>query len=371
MGFLDSTMDINLVTPLNQLGYGIVGINIMDSLIKAGHSVSLSLLGQPQVPHRYTESFNAALDNGKIPNFEAPCIRIWHQYDMSLFVGNGTKIGFPIFELDRLTDIEIHHLSYPDKIFVCSEWAKEIVVSELENKAKKENMADNVYVIPLGVDREIFRENISPRKETIFFNCGKWEKRKGHDILHEAFAKAFTPEDDVELWMMCENPFFDDEKNFNWEREYRGSKLGDKIRIIPRQPTQTEVHEIMAQVDCGVFPSRGEGWNLELLEMMSCGKHIIATDYSAHTEFCNSDNCRLISVDETEPARDDVWFFGQGEWAKIEDDQIDQIAKHMKEIHELKQKDELRINQEGIETAKKFSWTHTVEEIINAITEEE
>ena len=76
MGFLDSTLDINLVTPLNQLGYGIAGLNIMDSLTKAGHTVSLSLLGQSQVPHRYADSFKTSADNGKAPNFDAPCIRI-------------------------------------------------------------------------------------------------------------------------------------------------------------------------------------------------------------------------------------------------------------------------------------------------------
>ena len=367
MTFLDSTLDINLVTPLNQLGYGIAGINIMDALSKMGHNVAISVLGQPQVPHSYSESFKDAVNNGQKPDFEAPCIRIWHQNDMSLFIGNGLKIGFPIFELDTFTDIEIHHLSYPDKLFVCSQWAKDIVVKELESKTGKKNAADDVYVVPLGVDRDIFRENISPRKETVFFNCGKWEKRKGHDIIHEAFARAFTSDDNVELWMMCENPFFESEQNFHWEREYRGSKLGDKVRIIPRQPTQQEVHEIMSQVDCGVFPSRAEGWNLELLEMMSCGKHVIATDYSAHTEFCNSDNCKLVSIDETEPAEDGVWFFGQGEWAKIGDKQIDQIAEHMKAIHELKQKDELKINQEGIDTAKKFSWNNAAMEIVNAL----
>jgi glycosyltransferase involved in cell wall biosynthesis len=370
MAFLDSTLDINLVTPLNQLGYGIAGLNIMDSLTKAGHTVSLSLLGQSQVPHRYADSFKTSADNGKSPNFDAPCIRIWHQHDMTMFVGNGTKIGFPIFELDRFTDLEIHHLAHPDKLFVCSQWAKDVVVRELETKTGKENVSKDVHIIPLGVDRDIFKENISPKKETVFFNCGKWEKRKGHDLIHEAFSRAFTEDDDVELWMMCENPFLSQDDNFSWERTYRGSKLGDKVRIVPRQPTQEEVYQVMTQVDCGVFPARAEGWNLELLEMMSCGKHVIATDYSAHTEFCNSKNSRLIKVEENELAEDGVWFFGQGEWAKLEDKHIDEIAKHMKEIHELKQKDNLRINQEGIETAKKFSWSNSATKIVEALQDD-
>ena len=52
----------------------------------------------------------------------------------------------------------------------------------------------------------------------------------------------------------------------------------------------------MSQVDCGVFPSRAEGRNLELLEMMSAGKHVITTDYSAHTEFCTKDNAGLVPI---------------------------------------------------------------------------
>lgn len=42
------------------------------------------------------------LENAKMPDFQAPCLRIWHQFDMSHFTGSGEKIGFPIFELDTL-----------------------------------------------------------------------------------------------------------------------------------------------------------------------------------------------------------------------------------------------------------------------------
>ena len=94
---------------------------------------------------------------------------------------------------------------------------------------------------------------------------------------------------------MCDNPFIG-EGNQNWQNLYKNSKLGSKIRMIPRQKTHQDVMSIMRQADCGVFPSRAEGWNLELLEMMALGKDVIATNYSAHTEFCNENNCRLIEI---------------------------------------------------------------------------
>jgi glycosyltransferase involved in cell wall biosynthesis len=359
MGFLQSTRELNIIAPVNQLGYGVTGINFVKGINEAGHTPALTVLGHPDVPEDDVEIIQEAVNASKTPNWEAPCVRIWHQHDMSMFVGRGTKIGMPIFELDRFTDLERHHLSFPDKLFVCSDWAKQVILNNFPDRE------GNVEVVPLGVDTKLFRVNVSSRDETIFLNCGKWEVRKGHDILVEAFNQAFDESDKVELWMMCDNPFHNKEENFEWERLYKSSKLGTKIRMIPRQQTQKEVYEIMQQADCGVFPARAEGWNLELLEMMSCGKQVIATNYSGHTEFCNSENCNLIETSELEPAVDNKWFRGQGQWAKMDEEQIKQIADQMRKIHQSKKEDRLRINQDGIDTAKKYSWKNSSEILVD------
>ena len=195
----------------------------------------------------------------------------------------------------------------------------------------------------------------------------KWEVRKGHDVLAQCFNAAFGHSDDVELWMMCHNPFYSAEQQQQWEKLYKDSPLGDKIRIIPRQKTHTDVYNIMKQTDCGVFPARAEGWNLELLEMMACGKHVIATEYSAHTEFCNDKNCNLISIDNLEPAQDGVWFHGQGMWASLGNNQLEQIVNHMRRIHKEKQENLLESNIDGIYTAKEFSWKNSAEKFIKGL----
>tara|TARA_R110000824_G_scaffold203155_2_gene387512 strand:- start:1521 stop:2285 length:765 start_codon:yes stop_codon:yes gene_type:complete len=253
---------------------------------------------------------------------------------------------------------------------VTSEWAKSIIVEHVGKIRGEEYVKQHTHIVPLGVDRSIFKESMSHKKETIFYNCGKWEIRKGHDILVKAFEEAFTEDDDVELWMMCDNPFYPEEENFKWERLYRSSKLGDKVRIIPRQKTQEDVYKIMSDTDCGIFPARAEGWNLELLEMMSCGKHVIATNYSSHTEFCNDDNCMLVDIEEKEDAVDGFWFKGQGQWASIKEKQISELAQHMRSVHEKKNNDQLNINQAGVDTAKKFSWENSAMKIIEAIEKE-
>jgi hypothetical protein len=276
-------------------------------------------------------------------------------------------VGFPFFELTRFTDGEIHHLSQCDRLFVASEWAKQIVL-----ESGVVGHSDDIRVVPLGVDRLIFHEgvrtgqNILEHDHTIFVNVGKWEIRKGHDVLLEAFSKAFTPRDKVILKIAAQNPFIGN-LNEHWASRYH-SALGSRVKIEGRLTDQLSVSRLLAGADCGVFPARAEGWNLDLLETLSVGTHAIATNYSAHTEYVNSDNCRLINTTELETARDGIFFHGQGEWAKFGDDQIEQLIHHLREVHRLKQTGQLQRNLAGIETAKQFSWQNSANAFIQGLT---
>tara|TARA_B100001778_G_C18594740_1_gene634075 strand:+ start:516 stop:1577 length:1062 start_codon:yes stop_codon:yes gene_type:complete len=352
---------INIISPINPLGYGVAGLNIVKELSKLTQ-VSLFPMGQISGLNNAqdAEVVKKCIANSRMPSFTDACVRIWHQNDMSQFVGNGKRIGFPFFELDNFSDIEKHHLQFPDQIIVSSKWAKEVVVNSCN--------LTNVSVVPLGVDSSIFTPHENTEEKTIFFNCGKWEYRKGHDIIPLLFNNAFTEQDNVELWMMTQNPFLSKEQSEAWSKIYKKSKLGSKIKLVDRVNTHKEVYNIMRNVDCGLFPSRAEGWNLELLEMMSCGKNVIATDYSAHTEFCNHDNALLISVDEKETAKDNIWFHGDvGQWAKLGRNQMDQAIQHMRDVHNKKQNGHLQVNKSGIDTARYFSWHNTAKGILKNV----
>jgi len=354
-------MNINLMAPINQLGYGVAGLNILKALQKVAE-VSLFPIGQPQVANQAdADAVRRGVNTAQTFTPSAPCVKIWHQNQMAERVGSGKFIGFPIFELDTFNEIEDHHLCQVDELFVCSNWARVVCLKSLcEWKLKRKHPSD-ISVVPLGVDSGIFKPAQSiDNGKIIFFNCGKWEIRKGHDILIEAFKRVAEEYDNVELWMMCSNPFNSQEENNRWLQLYNHPK----VKIIPRAETQREVYNIMSQVDCGVFPSRGEGWNLELLEMMAVGKHVITTNYSAHTEFCNQDNATLIPIKDVEPAFDGKWFFGQGNWAKIGDQEIALLAHEMCMFAEMYKGEQ---NSQGVETAKKFSWENTANEIIKAL----
>jgi glycosyltransferase involved in cell wall biosynthesis len=359
-------MNINICGVVNNLSYGIVTTNIVRSLISIGHKVALFPINPNNMecePH-LQPSIRMALENAKTLDFYAPCIRIWHQFDMSQFVGKGKKIGFPIFELNRFNKQEKHHLyGGCDQLFVCSKWAKEICERELPLPLVEN---DNVKVIPLGVDLSIFSPVDRPSNGPfVFLNCGKWERRKGHDILVHAFNKAFSDQDDVELWMMPTNCFNTPEENYKWESLYLESKLGHKIKLIDRQDSQKDVANFMRRAHCGIFPARAEGWNLEALEMLACAKPLIISANTGHTEYITWDNSFWIDTPNMEPAHDGKWFHGQGDWHSIGGIEVNKIADIMRYAYNQGPVS----NDDGYETACKFTWINTAKEIIGALNE--
>lgn len=89
-------MHINLTSPINSLGYGYTGLHITDELIKMDHKVALFPIGNIECHVRHHENIKQAIKNAETFSTTCPCIRIWHQHDMSMFVGHGAHIGFPI-----------------------------------------------------------------------------------------------------------------------------------------------------------------------------------------------------------------------------------------------------------------------------------
>lgn len=358
-------MEINLYAPINLLGYGIVSINILKALKERGHRVYLHPIGNgAEINSEADKSIlEECIKDAESYDPLVPCLKIWHAPQLKYMIGRSLQVGMPIFELDRMLPVEVHQLNSIDRIIVASEWAAGVL--------QMSGVKTPIGVASYGVDRNIFRpaehnleNSIAKDDATKFLAIGKWEVRKGHDIIVEAFNKAFSEADNVSLIMNCHNPFIGN-RNAEWEQMYQESKLGEKIYVFNnRLQNQYNVATLMQSVDCGLFPARAEGWNLEALEMLSCGKQIIITDGTAHREYVNFRNSFLIDVDKKEEAYDGVFFFGQGQWYELGEKQVDQLVEHMRNIHRIKQREgTVPLNEEGIKTAEYFSWARTAERL--------
>lgn len=354
-------MNLNLSCPINKLGYGVAATNILSSLINNGVNVSLFPLNpyNMEADLKHHINIQKAINQANQFDKNAHSLRIYHQFSMAESIGKGKRVGLPFFELDRFNEIEKLHLSSLDTILSASKWAASII---------KDQIGVESPVTPLGVDIDVFKPSPVPKLgNTIFLCAGKWEKRK-HSTIFEAFNLAFRHDDKVRLWMFCDNPVKQDE-NQKWETLFKSSPLADKIMFINRKETHGEVYDIMRNAHFGLFPARGEGWNLEALEMLAIGRKIIATNYSAHTEFCTNENSILLDGDGLEPAYDGIWFHGQGNWLKLGPEFINKFSLSMRSLYEQHQKGEDIFNHEGVKTANQFTWNNTALKIIDVLKE--
>jgi glycosyltransferase involved in cell wall biosynthesis len=353
---------LNILGPINSLGYGIASKNICGWMAKTLSEkdayARLFPIGNINCENEGEAGFfqNMAAIAAEF-DVDAPCLKIWHEFGMAERIGRGELTGYSFFEVDTLPENSIRSINSTDKMVVTSRWAKEIVEEQTGHK--------NVFEVPLGVDRSIFGgSEYSKGEKCIFFNCGKWEMRKGHDLLLEMFQKAFPEDQSVELWMMCDNPFLSPPQRVAWENHY---KQDPRVRIINRVQTQQELADIMRLSTCGFFPSRAEGWNLELLELMSLGKPVIATNYSAHKSYCNESNCHLVTPTSSEPAFDGKFFTDKNaSWASLTEI-FDDFVEKLLEVHNSWKKDEDLTNLEGVKTAGELSWENTASQLINII----
>lgn len=348
-------MKLNVNCPINTVSYGYVSSYFLIGLNKLGYDTKHIPIG-PNTPDENLVGALSPIISRRDFFYNADCLKIWHQHSLHGFTGKGKKIGFPIFELEDFTDEEKHSLNYCDEIIVCSNWAKSVIEFNLQRVA---------HVVPLGYDPSIFK--LTPLSlhvndpVTIFANFGKFELRKGHDILSQAFNAAFEKDDNVSLVMMPSNPFLNQEETNFWLKQYMESKLSSKIQMIPRLKTQSEVYNVMRQVHCGVFPARAEGWNLEALELLACGRHLIITNCTGHTEFCNQENSFLINCESGyEKAVDNKFFHGQGRWNKFTENEFDQLVEHLRSVHQMNMNGELKTN---INAAHGFTWMDSTQKL--------
>jgi glycosyltransferase involved in cell wall biosynthesis len=294
------------------------------------------------------------------PSFDCATLKIWHQFDLALRLGKGTYFAMPFFELDTFNNTEKAHMSVPDTLFVTSSWAQDVI--------RDNGITTKTQVVPLGVDLQIFDHTMTPSEISsnyVFYNIGKWEIRKGHDILYKIFKSAFPTEKDVELRVLAPqntNNYSNEQDIKEWREKY---SQDSRIKIFTGFDNHLEVAQFINNGDCGIFPSRAEGWNLELLESMAMNKPVITTNYSAHTEYCNSNNSFLVDIDDIEPAYDGKAFQKQGNWAKINQQQKDELIDHMRYVY----KNKIRHNPEGLKTANSLSWNNTSSIIYRCILE--
>ena len=157
-----------------------------------------------------------------------------------------------------------------------------VVIFSEQQKALLEHYgvpADNVAVIPNGVDIEKYAPGASDFKETLKASAlvgylGRVDPEKNVDILVRAFQDVDAPED-VKLVVVGSGS----------EKRRLDRRYGNARVVFTGQVMDEDKRIAMLRaMDIFVLPSMVEGLSLSLLEAMACGVAPVATDVGSDGE---------------------------------------------------------------------------------------
>ncbi len=166
--------------------------------------------------------------------------------------------------------------SHARAIISVSEFTARLIDELLEGHAP-------VIVAPLGVDLRRFNlddegddvilERHRLRTSTAYFLfVGTFEPRKGIDVLLDAFADVANEDPNVELWLAGQH---------GWGVEQVEARLSThpaaaRIRRLGFVHDEA-LAPLLRQAKAAVYPSRGEGFGLPVLEALACGVPVVTS----------------------------------------------------------------------------------------------
>lgn len=233
---------------------------------------------------------------------------------LNLFAGE--KIAYTMYEASALPLGWAAGLNALDRVFTPSQWGKTIMAQNGVDAAR-------IQVVPGGVDAETFnfwgpKINL-PEDKFKFLMVGKYEVRKGYDEALCAFKEAFG--EDMSVMLLLKATSFVDKEAVDQIRK-KISDIGvPQAKLVDGALQAQLMGALYRSCDCLIYPSRGEGWGLPLIEAMASGLPVLTTNCSGHSEFLKPfegrfgeiecDLAPLVALDHTK------WYqyeAGPGDW---------------------------------------------------------
>lgn len=201
-----------------------------------------------------------------------------------------------------LTDNARHNAKQYDHIFAGSTWNTERLRAAGINQ---------VSTLIQGVDHDRFKPlPPSQRKGFVVFSGGKYEFRKGQDIVLAAMRHFMAAHSDVVLlaaWVNQWKQSMESMKN-SWLIDSQKPLDGlpaDRVIMLPLIPNE-QTPKIYEQAHIGLFPNRCEaGTNMVMTEFMACGRAVIASDAHGHKDVLVGDGPYRVTGGSYDPAG---WF---------------------------------------------------------------
>lgn len=222
---------------------------------------------------------------------------------------------------------------------------------------------ERIRVIPNGVATEIFHPQASAWRppgcgSCVFLFVGGTIRRKGVDLLLEAYADAFSPGDDVTL-LIKDTGSASFYAHNNLLRQIQRFSRNPKVAptgVLTDEMDDVRLASLYRGCDALVLPYRGEGFGMPLAEAMACGKPVVTTAAGPALEFCTEDTAYFVKACEV-PVNDPPPPLGTltREWTWFEPD-LCELAEAMRDVYEHREEAARRGRLAAAHAAQTLAW---------------
>ena len=275
------------------------------------------------------------------------------------------KIAFTTTEVDGIPREWVQCLNEMDEVWSTSEFSRQSFVSS--------GVKVPTYTIGEGVDPNYFHPGIAPysnppKEKFRFLSNFAWGRRKGVDVLFEAFRKEFSDDEDVCLMLKVLPSYIGhnikDELKLVYER-----KGAAPVYLYDIEIPKWELGRFYTTGSAFVWPSRGEGFGLPALEAIASGLPIIASNHSAHLEFLTKDGkprpgVLLLDGKLEKYDKGDSIYYPGFNWF---DPSVDHLRKLMREVFNNYKKYRKAALETSADIRKEFDWSVSTRKIVERL----
>lgn len=212
------------------------------------------------------------------------------------------------FTTPALINCQIAAILEPDTVLVVSErWRRRLAEQHpVEPHLVPNGVRSERFAVPITTERRTeLRRSIGAQDRFVFLTIGGIEPRKGSEHLVAALSRL-TTEADIDRASSPRRPMLAviGGHSFQDYEEYRTRVIGsfEELGLVPDVDivllgtlADAEVVEWLHAADAFAFPSIEEGWGLVVLEAMSAGLPVVASDIEVFHEFLTHEVDALLT----------------------------------------------------------------------------